>query len=127
MYVPRYNVVILREGEDLINSLVHEIAHHAQHMERKLMSLGTLRTEFQAKHMEREILLMLPDDMVVGKELRELRTASDQKLVDDILADEVYAELIADEKAARPNMAKLDPVADAKMIEDWFLAGSAAK
>lgn len=127
MYVQKYNVIILREGEDLVSSLVHEIAHHAQHMERKLMSLGTLRTEFQAKHMEREILLMLPDDMLVSKEMKELRVASDQKLIDDILADRVYAELIADEKVARPNMASLDPVGDAKMIEDWFLAGSAAK
>lgn len=127
MYVPKYNVIILREGEDLVNSIVHEMAHHAQHMERKLMSLGTLRTEFQAKHMEREILLMLPDDMVITQEMRELRVASNQKLIDDILADPVYKELIADERIARPNMASLNPAGDAKMIEDWFLAGSAAK
>ncbi len=128
LYVQAYDLIILREGESLISALTHEIAHHAQNMEGQLATLGTLRSEFQAYHMEREILQMLPETTVLSLDQQVLRMSSDQAIVNRILADPHYASLIAaEEAAAAPGTKLLDSTNDAAMIENWFLKGSAAK
>jgi hypothetical protein len=127
VYFTDYDLIVLREGESLVSALTHEIVHHAQNMENQFVALGTLRSEFQAYHMEREILQMLPDDMVLSFDQQLLRGSSDEAIINRIMDDKHYADLIAKEVAANPGMAMLDPAQDADMIEKWFLAGSAAK
>ena len=127
LYIEAYDLIILREGENLVSALTHEIAHHAQNIEGQLAALGTLRSEYQAYHMEREILRMLPEDMLISFDQQLLRASSDEAIVNRIMADPHYAALIAEEAKANPGMAMLDEARDSTMIEQWFLAGSAAK
>ncbi len=128
LYIEAYDLIILREGENLVSALTHEIAHHAQNMEGQLAALGTLRSEFQAYHMEREILRMLPETTVLSFDQQLLRMSSDEAIVNRIMADPHYASLIAQEEAAaNPGTKLLDSTNDAAVIENWFLKGSAAK
>ncbi|HEV2781708.1 MAG TPA: hypothetical protein VGX25_20175 [Actinophytocola sp.] len=128
MYVEAYDLIMLRDNENLVGALTHEIAHRAQVIEKRFQALGTLRTEFQALHMEREILQMLPEDLVISADQKLLRMSSDEAIVNRIMDDSHYADLIAKEKIANPGMELLpDSKQDAAMIENWFLAGSAAR
>ncbi len=127
LYVQAYDLIILREGENLLSALTHEIAHHAQNIEGQLATLGTLRSEFQAYHMEREILQMLPEDMILSFDQQLLRSSNDQAIINRIMADPHYATLVEQEAKVGSGMELLDPARDAPMIEQWFLSGSAAK
>ena len=128
MYESRYDFILLRDTDDITSVLVHEMSHRAQHIEKQLLRMGVARTEYQAMHMQREILLMLPDEIAAASPQAWLRTADDNAILEFIRSDEGYGKIIAAEAAERPSLAAaFDPKADAKLIEDWFLKGSAGK
>lgn len=108
--------------------LTHQILLRAQKIEGAIEAMGTLRREFQAFHMEREVLIMLPDDLAQMSTEAWLRNADDAAILAHIRDSPAYANAITAEEAASPGInAVLDTKADAQLIVDWFLKGSAGK
>jgi len=124
LYVPKFDFILVRESPDMASMLAHELAHRGQHIEKQMTRMGTLRAEFQAHHMQRQVLLALPEDMALASPYAELRTASDKRIVEMIMENKEYKELIDAEKIMRPHLPAIDTAADAKQIEQWFLKGS---
>jgi hypothetical protein len=125
-YSGRGDFVILRSGDDMASMLAHELSHRAQHLEGRLESLGTLRSEFQAHHLQREVLLALPEDIVAASPSRELVTKTDEELIAYLKTSPEYGPRITAE-AADATILDLDPARDATMIEEWFLNGTAGR
>ncbi|MEV7624711.1 hypothetical protein [Actinoplanes sp. NPDC089786] len=125
-YSGKGDFVILREGDDMASMLAHELSHRAQHVQGRLQSLGTLRSEYQAHHIQREVLLSLPEDVLASSPSRELVTKTDAELVAYLKSHPTYGPEISAE-AADATIGDLDPAADAKLIEDWFLGGAAGR
>lgn len=127
-YSGRGDFIILREGDDMASMLVHELAHRGQNIEGQLETLGTLRSEFQAFHMQREILVALPEEFIANSPNLWLRTADDAAILAHIRGNPVYAAAIAAEEAVTPGInAVIDVKADKELIVEWFLKGSAGK
>jgi hypothetical protein len=62
--------------------------------------MRTLRREFQAFHIEREVLIMLPDEVAQASTSAWLRTADDAAIIAHIRTNPSYAAAIAAEEAA---------------------------
>jgi hypothetical protein len=119
VYIAKYDIVLLREGDDLANVLVHELAHRGQHMQKKLHTIGTMRREYQAYSAEQQFLQALPDEAVpLGGDAKWLRNATPEEIEQHIRLS--YKADIAEDLAGRPNLQALDRDADAALIIDWF-------
>jgi hypothetical protein len=124
----KLDVIVMRPEGELSSVLAHELSHRAQMIEKQVETMGTLRREFQAFHIEREVLIMLPDELAAASTSQWLRTADDAAIIAHIRTNKAYSAAIAAEEAANPGInAVLDAAADAKLIEEWFLKGSAAR
>jgi hypothetical protein len=127
-YVREYDFIFIRPEGELSSVLTHEMSHRAQKIEQMIENMGTLRKEFQAFHMEREVLIMLPDELAQASSTAWLRTADDAAILAHIRSEPAYAEAIAAEEAASPGInGVVDTKADAQLIVDWFLRGSAGR
>jgi len=56
VYLQKFDIIVIREGDDVGSVLIHELTHRAQNYERKMLQIGTMRREYQAYHAEREFL-----------------------------------------------------------------------
>ncbi|GLY94104.1 hypothetical protein [Actinoplanes sp. NBRC 103695] len=119
-YYRKFDIVLIKEGDEMANVLIHELAHRSQNLERQMHTIGTMRREFQAYHAEREFLLALPDELVpVGGDADKIRHATDEGLKAHIMAE--YAEELSEEAFLRPNLQPLTDVDPEKqLIVDWF-------
>ncbi|GIG60083.1 hypothetical protein Lfu02_44550 [Longispora fulva] len=111
--------VLLRDGETMASSLAHEMAHRGQHLRGELTSLGTMRSEYQAYHAQREFLLALPDELVPAQHAR-IRNATDADLVKWLTESREYGPAI---RAEASSTGVMDPAVEARSIEKWFLTG----
>ncbi len=117
LYLQKFDVILIREGDDVGNVLIHELTHRAQNYERKMFQIGAMRREYQAYHAEREFLRALPPDLV-PEHAKEIWQATDAGLEAHIAQE--YAGEIADEILLKKKFKALDPSIDGPLALEWF-------
>jgi flagellin-like hook-associated protein FlgL len=109
-YYPAGDLIILREGAQMPEFLAHELAHRAQFLKGELLTMGTMRSEFQAFSAQRDFLVRVPDELI-PLDKRWFRNATDADIQNHIIK-EYKAFLKQDPTGLLP----LDPKADTALI-----------